>query len=119
MFNILAAIALTFALQATPETPTPIRLVAFQGDGCGPCIAMRPVVARLERSGVRVERIDIDDKKAIKRLRLREPITAVPTFVAVRGDRELGRIRGKTTFGKLRKLLGLPPAPVKEPTPAK
>lgn len=96
---------LSFFLVAADAPTSAPRLIAFTGVGCRPCREMRPIVLRLERSGVRVERIDASDEKATRRLRLREPITGVPTYVAMRGDRECGRIRGKTTFERLRRLL--------------
>lgn len=117
MHALLILIALFAVTPSDMPTVVPAtHLLAFHGQGCKPCLEMRPVLRRLEKDGVNVVRVDIDAGHDAKVFMVR----AVPTFISIRDNREVGRIVGKTTLDKLRKLLGREPTQVlPEPKPEK
>jgi hypothetical protein len=59
---------------------------------------MQPVIQQLVQQGLRVEAVDVDRQSE---LAMQHRITAVPTFVAWRGGREIGRQVGVATANQL------------------
>lgn len=79
-----------------------VDLLDFYLPTCGPCRAMAPTVERLEAEGVRVRRVD-GSRETQLAAQLR--VDSYPTFVAVSGGREVGRIVGATPYEALRRLV--------------
>lgn len=73
-------------------------LVQFVSARCPHCRAMQPVIQELVQQGLRVEAVDVDRQAE---LAMQHRITAVPTFVAWRGGREVGRQVGVATARQL------------------
>jgi S1-C subfamily serine protease len=89
-------------LAAAPDTT----LLQFSSQRCQHCQSMQPVVAQLARQGVNVQTIDVDQQLSVAR---QFQINGVPTYVAVSGGREVGRIEGVAPPDKLAALVGFAP----------
>lgn len=78
------------------------QLLCFSASWCKYCHQMKPILKQLETEGYDLRYIDItnDDKPA-----RRWNVKGLPAFIAVRAGKELGRIEGLTTIGRLRALL--------------
>jgi S1-C subfamily serine protease len=99
---LLAVLAVTG--EGTPSVPaTETTLLQFSSQRCQHCQSMQPVVAQLAQQGVNVQTIDVDQQLSVAR---QFQIAGVPTFVAVSGGREIGRIEGVTSPDKLAALVG-------------
>ena len=71
-------------------TPTPAprskrQMIVFTATWCVVCRQQKPTVARIEAAGVKVWRIDIDERPD---LASKYGVTAVPTYVFYDGDKE-------------------------------
>jgi thiol-disulfide isomerase/thioredoxin len=85
---MLSVPALVVAL-ATAAAPAPRgEVIDFSATWCGPCQQMAPLVARLEREGLPIRKVDIDQDRAFAN---RYSITAMPTFVLVIDGKEVDR----------------------------
>jgi thioredoxin 1 len=76
-----------------------IKMMEFTGRFCRPCREMQSIVGQLRRE-VKVEINPTSPDKW--------EVTSIPTFIAVKDGKEIGRIVGKTTLAELRKLCELP-----------
>lgn len=94
----------------------------FGATWCGPCQRVAPLVAKLEREGLPVKSVDIDEQKELAN---QFRVDRVPTFVLVVDGKEVDRVVGLMTEGELRQMVaripaGNPPAiaqPSKSPVP--
>jgi Thiol-disulfide isomerase and thioredoxins len=72
-------------------------LADFWAAWCAPCVAMEPylreLAARLEKHGVPVLRLDVDDEET-REYALANGVTSVPTVVLFAGGREEMRVVG-------------------------
>ncbi len=93
------ALTLAAILGSAPDTT----LLQFSSQRCQHCQSMQPVIAQLAQQGINVQVIDVDRQLSVAQ---QHRINGVPTFVAVSGGRELGRIEGVTTADKLVTLAG-------------
>lgn len=84
------------------RTSPAIELVDFSADYCQSCVRMEPIVARLERSGVPIRRVNISDKWQLTR---KYKIAVLPTFVMMVNGKEVSRHAGIATEKDLRKLV--------------
>lgn len=81
-------------------------LLDFSAVWCGPCKMLSPIVEKIatENAGkVKVGKLDIDDSPAVA---AKFGIRGVPTVLAFRGGKEVGRHVGVTNKETLIKLLG-------------
>ena len=77
-------------------------VIEFVQEGCVPCARMAPTMARLERAGIRVVRIDANKQSDVAKSL---GITTTPTFVAVsKSGFYVDRIVGETKEKTLRAL---------------
>ncbi len=76
-------------------------LLDFTAVSCLPCRQMAPTIDRLAAAGCRVQKIDFDRNRALAD---RYGVTKIPCFVMLSGDREIGRVVGITSYGRLLKL---------------
>ncbi|HID22847.1 MAG TPA: thioredoxin, partial [Planctomycetaceae bacterium] len=76
-------------------------LLDFTASWCGPCQQMAPIVARLQRQGLPVRTVDVDEHPELAR---RFGIQNIPAFVLVINGRETTRRIGLTSETTLRAL---------------
>ena len=76
-------------------------MLDFGGDRCIHCRAMDPAVRDLEGMGYPVRRVNIDQEPA---LRAQFGVTNIPCFVMLVDGREVDRVVGETTFGRLQRM---------------
>lgn len=97
MSPVHALLVLAAALGGEPAG----EVIDFSGTYCPPCRAMSPIVARLEREGLPIRQVDIQQDRALAD---RFHVTGIPTFVLVINGEEVTRIVGQTTEAELRRL---------------
>jgi thiol-disulfide isomerase/thioredoxin len=101
---VLAALLSAGPTDGTRSVPTPeATLLQFTSQRCQFCQAMQPIVAQLAQQGVSVQPIDVEQQLPVAR---QFQVSGVPTFIAVSGGREMGRIEGVTSYEKLAALAG-------------
>jgi thiol-disulfide isomerase/thioredoxin len=88
----------SFPALAAVSAPSDSTLLQFSSQRCQHCQAMQPLVAQLAQQGVHVRVIDVDQQLDVAR---QYKVQGVPTFVALSGGRETGRIEGATSYEKL------------------
>lgn len=79
-----------------------VELISFGATWCGPCKGMKTVVSEIEKDGVKVYRIDVDEFPAYMRS---WKITTIPAVVVLRNGKEFGRHIGTITVDKLRAII--------------
>ena len=91
-----------FARSISNDTLT---LVDFFAYWCGPCMKMKPSIERLEKelaSDVEILSIDVDVQKNLAK---NYKITAMPTMVLFKNNKEIHRVVGYHTEKQLRNLI--------------
>ncbi|QDT51983.1 Thioredoxin-like protein [Symmachiella dynata] len=89
---------------ATAQATTPAtEILAFGASWCGPCQKMAPVLADLEKQGLNIRRIDVDNDPAMTR---KFRVTSLPTMVKLIRGREAGRLVGMTSADQVTSLAG-------------
>jgi S1-C subfamily serine protease len=81
-----------------PPATSSITLVEFASSRCPHCQSMQPIVQQLTAQGIAIHVVDVEQQLAVAQ---QYQVKGVPTFVALRGSQELGRIEGVTTADKL------------------
>jgi thiol-disulfide isomerase/thioredoxin len=85
---------------ATAAAPAPRgEVLDFSATWCGPCQQMSPLVARLEREGLPIRKVDVDEERPLAN---RFNVTAMPTFVLVIDGKEVDRNIGPMSEQQLR-----------------
>lgn len=74
-------------------------VLAFKADWCGPCREMKPILDKLTAEGLPIVSIDIDEHPQLSD---RYKVRSVPTFVALRDEKETGREVGYTPEAEFR-----------------
>ena len=95
---VLVVLGLRSGLAAESENV----LLDFTATWCGPCQQMSSIVSKLERQGLPIRKVDIDQEKA---LASRFNVQSIPCFVLVANGKELDRITGLTDERQLRGML--------------
>lgn len=91
---------------AVVQSPTPV-LVDFYADWCPPCRAMGPAIESVAQSNegkLKVVKVNVDENSD---LAAKYEIFSIPTFVAIKGGKEVGRHVGMTSPAGLTKLAGV------------
>jgi thioredoxin 1 len=88
---------------AAPQRPDVVVLVDFSAKWCGPCQKMKAVIDEFESEGNKVYRVDADLNEAMMK---QYGVESLPTFIATRDGKELGRKVGVATIEDLRRLIG-------------
>ena len=110
----LLALAISTGLSTTHRADaSDAILVEFSSPHCGPCRAMRPVVADLEREGVPVRRVDLE---AEPHLATRYGVRETPTFLIVADGQEVARLVGMQSVDRLRSALNAEHSQILIPT---
>ena len=109
---VFTTLALTYiglasnAFCSPPSTAGNAILIDFSSDHCPPCLAMKPVLAELERSGVPIRHVNVGTESDLAR---RYGIRQTPTFVVVSGGREVTRLVGMQSAAKLLDAMSINP----------
>lgn len=102
LFPLVAIAALSgFSLHAAPGA---LKILKFEADWCGPCQQMKPAFSAVSKSegGVSFQTVDIDREPTLAE---RYEVKAVPTVVAVKDGKIVGRLVGLQSEAKLRKFV--------------
>ena len=83
-------------------------LLDFSASWCMPCQQMSPIVSRLEREGLPIRKIDLDQQRSLAE---EYGITSIPAFVLVIDGRIVDRRVGITSESELREMLSRIPPP--------
>lgn len=83
-------------------------LLDFTATWCGPCQQMSSTVSKLERQGLPIRKVDIDQEPALSK---RFNVQSIPCFVLVSNGREIDRVTGLTDEKQLRSMLNKLPKP--------
>ena len=94
---------------AGPNNAVPNNAVLnFTAKWCGPCREMSPVVSKLQRAGLPIQKIDLDEQQPLAR---RFGITSIPAFVLVIDGQVVRKLTGAQSEETLRGLCAQVPAP--------
>ena len=96
MVSLQAAIT-AIALSGIGQTG----MIDFYADWCGPCKAMDSTVQSLVAAGYPVQRVNVDQNRA---LAAKYGIKSIPCFVMVVDGREVDRVEGGTTYYRLEQM---------------
>ena len=107
----MTAIHTLMVLAATVAAEPRGEVLDFSATWCGPCQQMNPIVSRLEREGLPIRKVDIDQQRNLAQ---RFNVRSIPTFVLVIDGEEVTRIVGGTTESELRRMLARIPQPAPE-----
>lgn len=77
-------------------------LLDFTATWCGPCQQMSSIVSKLQRQGLPVRKVDVDQESA---LASKYRVESIPCFVLVANGKEIDRVSGITTEQQLKKML--------------
>ncbi|MCB1203367.1 MAG: thioredoxin family protein [Verrucomicrobiae bacterium] len=78
-----------------------LKILKFEADWCGACKAMKPAFAAVAKSteGVRFETVNVDRQSSLAES---YGVKLLPTIVAVKDGREVGRLTGAQSEKKLK-----------------
>jgi thiol-disulfide isomerase/thioredoxin len=96
------ALSILVASLCTTAYGGEILLLDFASPHCGPCQQMMPTVQSLEEAGYPVRKVDVTQEQD---LASRFHVTQVPCFVMLADGREVARIVGATSRGRLEQML--------------
>jgi thiol-disulfide isomerase/thioredoxin len=106
MFAVTAGMILATAVLTGTSGAADAILINFTSASCGPCQAMRPTLAQLERMRVPVRHVDVAAEPEVA---LRYGIRKTPTFVVVADGKEVTRMVGTQSLEQLRAALAIDP----------
>ncbi|WP_437202235.1 trypsin-like peptidase domain-containing protein [Planctomicrobium sp. SH664] len=86
----------------------------FGAKWCGPCQQVAPIVEKLERAGLPIRKIDIDENRSLAD---QYNVQSIPTFVLIIDGKEVDRHTGAMTESDLRRMAARIPAEPKNPAP--
>ncbi len=101
----LMAVALTGAGQSV--------MLDFYADWCGPCRAMSPTVDALIAAGYPVQRLNLDQNRA---LAAKFGVQRIPCFIMLVDGREVDRVNEPTTYSRLERMCKLGAAAAAPPS---
>ncbi len=94
----------SFAVPSLNAGPDSLKIIKFEADWCGPCQQMKPAFAAVSKSskGVAFQTVDVDRQSSLSD---RYKVEGLPTVIAVKNGREVGRLVGLQSEGQLRKFI--------------
>lgn len=84
------------------STPTDNVLYDFSATWCGPCQQMSPLVSRLEREGLPVCKVDVDQNRALAQ---KYGVTSIPAFILVIDGKVVDKRVGAQSESQLRQMI--------------
>ena len=97
----MVSLPVVLSLVVLSGGPGRTEMLDFGGDRCIHCRAMEPAVRDLEGMGYPIRRINIDQEPA---LAAQFGVQSIPCFVMLVDGREVDRVVGETTFGRLQRM---------------
>ena len=94
----ILCIAVVALLTAAPTVAAETVLLAFTSDGCGPCLAMAPVLRQLADQRYHVREVNISRDPAS---RSKYNVQSTPTFVVLVDGQEWARLEGRSHYAQL------------------
>lgn len=97
----LPFLAFSFAVPLHADTGS-LRIIKFEADWCGPCQKMKPIFSSVSsqyKSGVTFETVDVDANPATAE---KYHVEMLPTVVAVKDGKVVGRSSGFMNAAKLK-----------------
>ena len=77
-------------------------VLEFSSQSCGPCQQVAPVVSKLEREGLPIRSVDVNDDRAMAE---QYKVNSIPTFILIVDDKEVERMSGALPEGRIRQML--------------
>jgi thiol-disulfide isomerase/thioredoxin len=96
----MGSITLCVALLAVSASNDAV-LLHFTAPWCGPCQSMSPTMSQLAADGYPIRKVDFDTERDLAR---QFQVDKIPSFVVVRGGKEVARIVGPASATELRDL---------------
>lgn len=81
------------------ETAQGLVLVDFWAQWCGPCQGMMPVLDELEKSGVKVGKINVDEQQELAQ---QYRVMSIPTLVWIKDGKAVDQMIGAQTLEALK-----------------
>ncbi len=86
-------------------------VLEFSSKTCGPCQQMAPIVSKLEREGLPIRSVDVEEERALAE---QYQVTSIPTFILIVDEQEVDRFSGSQPEGRIRQLLAKVPGQGRE-----
>ena len=84
---------------------TDVHVLHFWSPTCGPCMTIKPALEDIkEEFEGKIDWISVNTKEDPKRLSIQFQVSVVPTFIAFKGNTEVGRYSG-TQIGVIYQLI--------------
>ncbi len=87
-------------------------VLEFSGKTCPPCQQMAPIVSKLEREGLPIRKVDVEEERALAD---QYQVSSIPTFILIVDDQEVERMSGSQAEGRIRQMLARVPVPARAP----
>ena len=87
-------------------------VLEFSGKTCPPCQQVAPIVAKLEREGLPIRKVDVEEERSLAE---QYQVSSIPTFILIVDDREVERMSGAQAEGRIRQMLARVPKPARAP----
>ncbi|MEM7697841.1 MAG: thioredoxin family protein [Verrucomicrobiota bacterium] len=104
-FAALALFAGGFIGNTTVAADGDLQIIKFEADWCSHCARLKPVFAKVSEaysSDASFRSVDIDTNTSLAN---RYSVAAVPTIIAVKDGRVVGRLTGYQSEGKLKSFI--------------
>ena len=82
-----------------PAPTAALQVFFFTSPTCGPCKAVKPVVAELQEDNKQITWLSVDTTADPRNFATTYKVTHVPTMVAVKNGTEIGRHSGTQMMG--------------------
>ena len=77
-------------------------VLEFSSETCGPCQQVAPVVSKLEREGLPIRSVDVNQDRALAE---KFNVSSIPMFILVVDDKEVERMSSVQSEGRIRQML--------------
>ena len=82
-------------------------VLEFSGKTCPPCQQVAPIVSKLEREGLPIRKVDVEEERSLAE---QYQVESIPTFILIVNDQEVERMSGAQSEGRIRQMLAKVPA---------
>ncbi len=81
-------------------------VLEFSGKTCPPCQQMAPIVSKLEREGLPIRKVDVEEERALAD---QYQVNSIPTFILIIDNQEVDRMSGAQPEELIRQMLAKVP----------